>query len=42
LKKWPKARLYCSEKDLCWPIEAEEKIITKTTRDNNDKKVHFK
>ena len=31
LKKWPKARLYCSEKDLCWPIEAEEKIITKTT-----------
>ena len=22
--------------------EAEEKIITKTTRDNNDKKVHFK
>jgi len=39
LDKWPEARLYCNERDLCWPV-AEE--TTKTTRDNNDndKKVH--
>ena len=41
LKKWPEARLYCNERDLCWPI-AEETKQTITTRDNNDKKVHPK
>jgi hypothetical protein len=41
LKKWPEARLYCNERDLCWPV-AEETKQTITTRDNNDKKVHPK
>ncbi len=39
LERWPEARLYCNERDLCWPV-AEESKQTITTRDNNDKKVH--
>ena len=38
LEKWPEDRLYCNAKDLCWPVAEENN--NKTTRDNNDKKVH--
>jgi curli biogenesis system outer membrane secretion channel CsgG len=40
MEKWPEDRLYCNAKDLCWPIAEENN--NKTTRDNNDKKVHPK